>query len=514
MGSQGDRSSFAMPETPPTDGLRAKVLRGFAWKTASRIVLQVSRFAVAVILARLLAPHDYGLAAMVLVFSGFVVLVGETALGTALIQRREISEADRSTVFWTGLATGLLLTVFGIVLAGPLAAFYGEPAVSSLFAVLSLSFVVTALGTTQTALLTREMNFRALEIRQMAAAVVGAVVGIGAAVHGYGAWSIVAQQLAIASVSTILLWQFSSWRPSFRFSWASLKSFAAFTGSVYGQNLLYYGGRNADNVLVGRYLGASALGVYALAYNIMLAPFHSVAGLIQQVMFPAFSRLQDDRKKMADVWIRMTRMVAAFTMPALAGLAIVAADFVDVLLGSRWSDATRVIQILAIVGLIQSLQTVNGDILVALGRAGTFFRFTILWFAASLCAFVIGLQWGIIGVAACYAVSCMFVEPLNAYITARALGTPLTRLIRALGGVSAATACMGIVVLAARIALVHEDVAPAARLALCIAIGVAVFVPLCRVLVPDVTEELGDIVGRVRRSRQRDGVKPATVAEN
>ena len=115
-------------------------------------------------------------------------------------------------------------------------------------------------------------------------------------------------------------------------------------------------------MLVGRYLGASALGVYALAYNVMLAPFHSVAGLIQQVMFPAFSRLQDDRKKMADVWIRMTRMVAAFTMPALAGLAIVAADFVEVLLGSRWSEATRVIQILAIVGLIQSLQTVNGDI--------------------------------------------------------------------------------------------------------------------------------------------------------
>ena len=273
-----------------------------------------------------------------------------------------------------------------------------------LFIALSLSFVITSLGTTQGALLLRAMDFRSLELRRIAATFVGAGVGIGLALKGFGAWAIVSQQLTVASVETVLVWHFSPWRPSLTYSVASLRSLAGFSGSVFGQNFLYYIVRNMDNVLIGRYLGAAALGAYALAYNVMLAPFNQIAGPLQQVLFPAFSRMQDDRERLADAWIRVTRLVAAIAMPALIGLVIVAPDFVAVVLGERWDAATPIIRILAWVGLIQSLQHLNGDVLYALDRAGTFLRFTIVWAIASLCAFVIGLQWGIVGVAACYAI--------------------------------------------------------------------------------------------------------------
>ena len=159
-------------------------------------------------------------------------------------------------------------------------------------------FVVASLGATQTALLTREMAFRALELRPMAGRPVGAAVGIALAA-GAGAWAIIAQQLTIVVVWTILIWRPRRWRPRFTFSMASLRDLGGFSGNVFGQRLVYYVHRNADNLLIGRFLGASALGVYALAYNVMLQPMSRIAGPVQEVLFPAFSRMQDDRERMA-----------------------------------------------------------------------------------------------------------------------------------------------------------------------------------------------------------------------
>ena len=183
-------------EQSPQTTAGSKIRSGLAWKAGSQVTLQISRIVVALLLARMLAPHDWGLAAMVLVFSGFVIVFTDNALKTALIQRRDLREEDRSTVFWLSAGVGLLLALAGIALSGPLAAFYGEPEVRPLFIALSIGFFVTALGTTQSALLARDMEFRRLELRQIAATLVGAVAGISIALADFGAWAIVGQQLA------------------------------------------------------------------------------------------------------------------------------------------------------------------------------------------------------------------------------------------------------------------------------------------------------------------------------
>jgi O-antigen/teichoic acid export membrane protein len=365
---------------------------------------------------------------------------------------------------------------------------------------LSLSFVVTSLGTTQAALLARELNFKALELRQIGATLVGAVVGISVAASGFGAWAIVWQQLAIGAASTVLLWRFMSWRPSFRFSLASLRALGGFGGTLFVQNLIYFAGRNGGNLLIGRYLGAAALGTYALAYNVVLAPFNQVGGPIQQVLFPAFSRMQSDRARMADVWIRVTRLVGAVSISSLVGLFVVAPDFVQVVLGPDWSGATSVLRILAIVGIVQSLQTLNGEILLALGRVRTLLWFTVVWFAASMTAFVVGLEWGIEGVAASYALVICLVEPLNAYLTARALGISLWRFVGGLAGVVQASALMGLAVAALRLLLIEFDVPASARLVLCIVAGFAVFLPACVWRAPETRAEVLDLVRRRRET--------------
>jgi O-antigen/teichoic acid export membrane protein len=486
-------------ERQASDLIGSRILSGLAWKAGSQVTLQLSRMVVALIMARLLAPHDWGLAAMVLVISGFVVVFTDSALGTALIQRRNLLEADRSTVFWTNAAVGLLLTIAGIALAGPVASFYGEPAVRPLFAALSIGFFVSALGATHSSLLVRDMHFRVLELRQIAATVVGAVAGISIALMHFGAWAIIGQQLAEATVSTILLWYLSSWHPSLTFSTASLRRLGAFAGNVFGENLLYQSGRNLSSVLIGRFLGPAATGTYALSTNVILVPFSRIAGPLQQVFFPAFSRLNDDRARLADMWIRATRLVASISMPALVGLVIVAPDFVDVVLGPRWNDAIPVIQILAWVGLIQSIQTLNGEVLLALNRANTLFRFTMLWFAGSVAAFVVGLHWGIIGVAACYALATAVIEPIRTQSTTRAAGIPLLRFFGALFGIAQATAVMAVAVLLSRSAMISAGIGTGIRLALLVAIGCAVYVPCCLWRAPEVRDEIQRVIGRSRR---------------
>lgn len=492
------------------DALGSRILSGLAWKAGSQVTLQISRMVVALILARLLTPDDWGLAAMVMVFSGFVVVFTDNALGTALIQRRALLKGDRSTVFWMSVLIGLLLTVAGIALSAPLARFYGEPSVQPLFIAVSVGFLISSLGTTQMALLVRDMRFRRLELRQIAATLVGAATGITVALKGFGPWAIVGQALAEAATSTVLLWCVTPWRPSATFSGASLRRLGGFAGNVFGENLLYQAGRNLGNLLIGRSLGAASLGTYALATNIILIPSSRIAGPLQQVFFPAFSRIANDRERMADMWLRATRLVAVIAMPSLVGLCILAPDFVQVVLGNRWSEATPVIQILAWVGLIQALQTLSGEVLLALNRSGTLLRFTVLWFGGSVVALVLGLRWGIVGVAACYLALTILIEPLRTYLTTRALATSFWSFPRALLGVAQATAVMAFVLLLVRARLVAADVPASARLVFLVLLGCVVYVAASLWRAPEVTLEIRKALDR-RGGRAES--RPAPIEE-
>src|SRR4051812_20435380 len=179
---------------------RGRVLRGLAWKGGSNLARQLLRLVVTAVLARLLTPHDYGVAGMVIVFAALVEIFGDLALGAALVQRSKFTDTDRSTAFWVSIAAGATFTVLGVALAGPLAAFYGTPQVRPLFMVMSLSFLITAVGSTQASLLVRDMNFCGLELRLTAGAFVGAAVAILLALRGAGPWALIAPQGTVAGI--------------------------------------------------------------------------------------------------------------------------------------------------------------------------------------------------------------------------------------------------------------------------------------------------------------------------
>jgi O-antigen/teichoic acid export membrane protein len=493
----------------PTD-LGSRILSGVAWKGASQIILQVSRMVVALIVARMVAPHDWGLAAMVLVVSGLTVAFTDSALGTALIQRPKLFDGDRSTVFWLSTFIGLALAVVGIALSGPLASFYGEPTVRPLFMAVSVGFLISALGTTHSALLVREMQFRRLELRQIAATLVGSVAAISIAFSGGGAWAIVGQQVVEASVSTVLLWCLMPWRPSLRFSSASLRRLGGFAGNVFGENIIMQSLRSFTSLLMGRLLGATSVGTYTLATSVILVPFTRIAAPLQQVFFPAFSRMSDDRERLADVWIRATRLVGLVSIPSLVGLVIVAPDFVQAVLGPRWSGTTIVIQILAWAGLIASLQTLTFEVLLSLGRAATLFHVALLAAVLNLGAFAVGVQWGVVGVAVATLVVMMVIEPLRLWLATRALGISPWRFFKPLVGIAQATAVMAVTILLARAGLVALGVPAGARLAILVLLGGTVYAACCLWRAPEITREIRETI--IRRRSRRPQVEAAAAS--
>jgi O-antigen/teichoic acid export membrane protein len=486
---------------PQVTELRRRATSGMKWVGASQIVMQVIRTIGAIIVARLLAPEEYGLAMLALVFSSLVLVFSDLALGSALVQRNTITEDDRSTAFWITVASGLAFTVIGVATSGLVARLYGEPDVQPLLTVLSLSFILTALGATQQSLLLREMSFARLETLLVVAALAGAATAVALAAAGTGAWAIIGQQLAMAAVGSALMWRASPWRPHLRFSKASARDLGGFSGPLVGHRLLFYMHQNADRLIIGRALGPAALGAYAIAYNVMLQPAARIASPVTRVLAPVFARMQDEPARIAAAWAKATRLVGAIAIPALTGVIVVAPDFVPVVLGEQWRAAIPVIQLLAVVGMVQAVQAVNVDILMARDRTSTLLRYSLGFCGAHIVAFLVGVHWGIVGVAAAYAVSSALVEPTLTILTARALGVSPMVFVRSLSGVVQAAGGMGLIVLAARVMMVDADVPPAARLVALSVLGAVVFVGLALWRAPEVARDVRGLLQGRRPAR-------------
>lgn len=469
--------------------------RGFLWKLASQIVDQGSRTVMAVILARILTPREYGVAGMAFVFANIALIFTDLSLGSALIQRPKITDRDRSTVFWTTVAGGVAVAGASFAAAPAIAKFFSEPQVTPLFRVLALTFVLTALSATQVALMTRDLEFRGLELREMGGGLARAVTAITMAVAGFGVWSIVGGSVAAASVSLVVLWTASSWRPAFVYSLSSLRDLGSYGIKAFASRIFFFVTENADNLLVGRYLGSAALGVYALAYNAMLSPLSRIVQPIGQVMFPALSRIQTETDRLVSTWLGTTQATAAIMLPTFTGIIIVGPTLVHVVFGARWGAAVPVLRLLCIGGLAASLASLNLNILQSQNRPGTALRFNIFYSGASIVGFAVGLHWGVVGVAASVAIVRTALLPLNVLLSCRVVGVSIARYYRTFRGVTEATLAMGAAVVALGAAL-PSNFSPPVSLVIQMATGVTIYFAMLALREPALVAE----VRRLRRA--------------
>lgn len=424
--------------------LRRQTFSGLRWSAASQAVQQGARFAIAVVLARLLAPEQFGLIGMIYIFTGFAAVLGDLGLGAALVQRRDIDDDHLTAVFWTSIAAGGALTLAFIAGAPLVAAFYDEPALRPLTTVIAFEFVIVSLAVVHRALMNRRMDFRSLSIVETGAAVLSGTLGIAMALMGFGVWSLVAQSLAAAVVSALWMWALSPWRPRLSARRGSLRELFGFSSNLLGFSVLNYWVRNFDDLLVGRVVGSAALGVYTRAYGLMLMPLTQISHVVGRVMFPALSSIQGETARVREIYLRALRAIALITFPMMVGLLVVADEFVLALLGPKWVDLIPVLRIFCLLGIVQSIGVTVGWIYQSQGRTDLMFRWGIAAGAVVMLAFAIGIQWGMIGVAIAYVVASggVLLYPSFA-IPGRLIGLTFADIVRALAPTMVCAGLMG-----------------------------------------------------------------------
>lgn len=412
------------PAAPPTEppasqGLARAAASGVAWTTLAKVVSQATGIGVTLLLARLLTPRDFGLVGMVSVFSGFVALLGELGFGAALVQRSELEERHLSTVFWFNSAAGLVLGAAMAAAAPLLAEFYGEPKLIGLTRAVALSFVIMPLGAVHQAVLSRKLGFKSLAWVDTAVALLSAVVAVIAALRGMGPWALVLRSLTVAGAGVVGLWLVAGWRPRVLFDARALKELLGFSANLFAFNAVNYWARNGDQLLIGKFLGAASVGIYARAYSTMTMPISEVTSVLTKVMFPTLSRLQHRHDELRALYLRSLQNIALLTFPLMSVLLAVASPFVLSVFGPNWAEVVPVLQVLCPVAMLQSIGTTVGWIYQATGRTDVMFRYGAIVSPLILGSIGVGVALGSpLTVAIAYAVMNLVILPYPQFAVA------------------------------------------------------------------------------------------------
>lgn len=473
---------------------KQRAVSGVKWSTISQVGRQVAQLLTTIILARLLAPSDFGIIGMATVVIGFAGMFKDLGTSAAIIQKQGLSNELLSSIFWINAGFGTLAMVVLFACAPLVGWFYHDPRVIGVLQILSLSFFISGLSILQKTLLERSLAFRVLAKVEISAIVCGAIVGISMALSGAGVWSLVFQTLTNVTLTTILLWLSSHWRPTWEFHWRDVKSISSYSLNLIGFNIFNYFVRNADYLLIGRYLGAQDLGYYTLAYRILLFPLQNISAVIGRVMFPAYSSIQHDNRRFCFVYLKIAATIAFITFPMMMGVLVLAEPFIVTVFGDNWQPVILLVMILAPVGLLQSIGTTTGAIYQAKGRTDWMFRWGLGAGTFIVLAVVVGLQWNIIGVAIAYAVATFSVSYFNFAIPFRLIDLKVSRLLGVLWRPLLNSLIMFAAILAFK-AILPVTLSSTAVLSLSVVLGILVYGASSWMTNRKLLHELWDLAG-------------------
>lgn len=386
--------------------LKRKVVHGFGWMAGGKFVGQLFSWAVTVIVIRLLSPGDYGLMALATLLLTLLNLVAELGLSFAIIQIENLTEKITRQCFGMILIINVSLFVIFILTSNYTAAFFNEPELAPVIQVIAFSFLIAIFSIVPEALLEREMNFKKISIINLIAAVLGALATLILALMDYGVWALVWGNIALVLIKMIII-NITSDKfilPTFNFT--GMKKIMSYSIAVAMDRTLFFIYTQADIFLIGKFLGKEILGIYSVASHIASLPMHKIMGSINQVAFPAFSSIQSDKHAVANYTLKASRLMSFATFPVFWGVSSVSPEFVDVVLGSKWTDAILPLQLLTLIMPLRMINNIMSIVLYGVGSANVALVNLIISTVLMIGAFYYGLDWGIIGI--CYAWIAMF----------------------------------------------------------------------------------------------------------
>ena len=398
--------------------LKSSVITSLIWKFLERIGTQGVQFVVAIVLARLLAPADFGLIALVTVFIALANVFVQSGLNTALIQKKNADNLDFSTVFYASLAIAALLYGLLFVCAPLLADFYnGQTKLIPIIRILSVMLLLGAVNSVQEAYVARNMMFKKLFYRSIGAIIPSGIFGITLAYFDFGIWALVGQQLMNSALICVIMWFTVKWRPQLAFSFVRFKHLFSFGWKLLCSALLDTGYHNIRDLVIGKMFTPADLGFYNRGDQFPKIIIGNINASIQSVLLPSLSTVQDDRERLKQLARRSIKTSSFLILPMMAGLAAIAKPLTLVVLGEKWLSAVPFIQICCFSYTFWPIHTTNLSAINAVGRSDVFLKIEVIKKAYGLAILMLAI-WLFrtpIGIAMSAAITAPLGSFVNAY---------------------------------------------------------------------------------------------------
>lgn len=457
--------------------LKAEAVHGVKWTATSNLVVTILKYVRTIILARLLIPNDFGLMTMVTVVVGLGQAFSDMGISLAIVWKQDASRDELSSVYWFNIFTGV--AVSGIVAAAaPLVVrFYNEPRLYNMILWMSPVFFITSIGIPFQMILQKELMFRRLALVEIVATVAAATVAVVTAFLGAGVyslvWGTIIDLVMRSFLQTLAGWKV--WHPGAYFRARDLVGYLRFGVFSMGDRLLNFYQSNIDFIILGKFLGGEMLGMYMIAYQMVVEPFLKLNPILTRVAFPIFAKRQEDDAVLRRGYCELSKMVAILTLPVLAIMAATANLFIPALFGVKWQPAIALVQILVILGAMKALTNPLGSILYAKGRTDYGFYWSLFSSVANTVLFWAFVGYGVYVIAWLEDGLSFLYLVLALLVVKRVIGLSLGEYARAVGGVLGANILIGVVVYAVGLLLRDVFGSDIALLVVLVALGLALY---------------------------------------
>lgn len=390
------------------ENLKQKTVKGMFWSFVEQVLTRGVNFVIAVILARLLSPTDYGLLGMMSIFICLSQMFADGGMSVALVREKNVSEEDKSTVFIFNMVVSIFFYCLLFLIAPSVAAFYGQPILTPLMRVLALTFVIGSLTAVHNTMLTIRVDFKTKSIISFATALISGTAGIVCAYRGLGVWSLITQSVSAAVVSTLLLFVLVRWCPRLKFSIESFKRLFGYSSKLLVSNIIIQLYDNSYYMVIGKKFSAADVGQYTQASKYPSVVNQTVTSALNRVAFPILSRLQDDDEQMLAFYGKYIQVACFVTFPIMLGLCGCAQPFVSLLLTDKWLECVPLMQIICFSMMLDVVTNISLNLLYVKGRSDLVLRLEIIKKAIAFSILFVSMFFGI-------KVMCLGLV-LNAYI--------------------------------------------------------------------------------------------------
>lgn len=398
------------------------VISNFIWRFAERCGAQLVTFIVSIVLARILAPEDYGTIALVTVFTTILQVFVDSGLGTALIQKKNADDLDFSSVFYFNFVVCLVLYAAMFMAAPVIAKFYGDVTLTPIIRVISLTIVISGVKGIQQAYVSKNMLFKRFFFSTIGGTIFSAFIGIGLAKAGYGVWALVAQQLSNATVDTVILWITVRWRPRKNFSWERLKGLLSFGWKLLVSSLLDTCYNNLRNLIIGKMYSPSDLAFYNQGDKFPKLIVTNINTSIDSVLLPTMSSAQDDRERVKNMTRRAIKTSTYVMAPLMMGLAFCATPIVKLVLTDKWLPCVPFLRIFCITYMFWPVHTANLNAINAMGRSDWFLRLEIIKKIMGMAILLSTMWFGVMAMAYSLLLSSVLSQIINSWPNRKLLG--------------------------------------------------------------------------------------------